>query len=112
MKKKNIFVHAFCHELRTGVGVNKITHAIEKLYGHQQSPFNWFEDGRTEKELVTLLRKIGYEIPKDTQGSDKIYKLAYRINISNEKYSWHNSKKEGVSNAKSKKNIHRVWPGF
>ena len=74
MSKKNIFVHAFCHELRTGIGVNKITHAIEKLYGHQQSPFNWFEDGRTEKELVTLLRKIGYEIPKDTQGSDKIYK--------------------------------------
>ena len=32
------------------------------------------EEGCTEKELVTLLRKIGYEIPKDTQGSDKIYK--------------------------------------
>ena len=74
MSKKNIFVHAFCQELRTGLGVNKITHAIEKLYGYQQSPFNWFEDGRTEKELVTLLRKIGYEIPKDTKGSDKIYK--------------------------------------
>ena len=38
----------------------------------ESDAYCWLEDGRTEKEIVELLRKIGYDIPEDFQGSETI----------------------------------------
>lgn len=39
---------------------------------YESDAYCWLESGRTEREIVTLLRKIGYDIPKDFQGSDDV----------------------------------------
>ena len=39
---------------------------------YESDAFCWLEVGRTEKEIVELLRKIGYDIPKDFKGSEDI----------------------------------------
>ena len=46
---------------------------LQVIGGKSESDaYCWLEDGRTEREIVTMLRKIGYDIPKDFKGSEDI----------------------------------------
>ncbi|MBQ6110550.1 MAG: hypothetical protein IJL05_04165 [Alphaproteobacteria bacterium] len=70
-KKKNIYLAAFYHEIETYAGIGRICRALGRD-ARESNAYCWIEDGRTEKEIVALLRKIGYDIPKDFKGSADI----------------------------------------
>lgn len=69
---KNIYLAALGYEIATGTGIEKICKALRSKYITESTAYCWIEDGRTEREIVTLLRKIGYDIPKDFKGSEDI----------------------------------------
>lgn len=72
MKKKNIYLAAFYHEIQTHLGLGRICHAIKCDWVSESNALCWLEKGRTEKEIVAILRAVGYEIPKDFKGSEDI----------------------------------------
>lgn len=67
---KNVYLAA----LRTAIGNDDDLDKICQIIGgqYESNAYCWLEDGRTEREIVTMLRKIGYDIPKDFQGSDDV----------------------------------------
>lgn len=67
---KNVYLAA----LRTAIGNDDDLDKILQIVGgsYESDAYCWLETGRTEREIVTLLRKIGYDIPKDFQGSDDV----------------------------------------
>ncbi|MBR4507026.1 MAG: hypothetical protein IKP24_00655 [Alphaproteobacteria bacterium] len=69
---KNIYLAALGYEITSGDGIDRICKALRCKYVSESNAYCWIEDGRTEREIVTLLRKIGYDIPKDFQGSDDV----------------------------------------
>lgn len=71
-KKKNVFVSAFYHAINSDNGVEKICWALGSEYVTESTAYCWIEEPRTEKEIVAMLRKIGYDIPKEFKGSDEI----------------------------------------
>ena len=71
-KKKNIYLAALGHEIATGDGIDRICKALRCKYVSESNAYCWLEEGRTEREIVALLRKIGYDIPEDFKGSDNI----------------------------------------
>ena len=71
-QKKNIYLAALGHEISTGNGIDRICNALRCKYVSESNAYCWLEEGRTEREIVTLLRKIGYDIPEDFKGSDSV----------------------------------------
>lgn len=69
--KKNIYLATFSHELVSG-DIEKLCKAIGIKDGYESDAYCWLEEGRTEKEIIDVLRKLGYDIPKDTTGSENI----------------------------------------
>lgn len=69
---KNIYLAALGYEIATGTGIERICRALRCNYVSESNAYCWIEDGRTEREIVSLLRKIGYDIPKDFRGSEEI----------------------------------------
>ena len=68
--KKNIYLAALARAIMDDVELDQILHVIG---GNTESDaYCWLEEGRTEKEIVALLRKIGYDIPEDFKGSDSV----------------------------------------
>ena len=39
---------------------------------YESDAYCWLESGRTEKEIIMLLRSIGYDIPKEVVGSESV----------------------------------------
>ena len=69
-QKKNIYLAALARAIMDDVELDQILHVIG---GNTESDaYCWLEEGRTEKEIVALLRKIGYDIPEDFIGSENI----------------------------------------
>jgi hypothetical protein len=68
--KKNIYLAALARAIMDDVELDQILHVIG---GNTESDaYCWLEEGRTEKEIVALLRKIGYDIPEDFIGSETV----------------------------------------
>ena len=61
---------ALGHAIMNDTDLEQILQVIGGDY--ESHAFCWLEVGRTEYEIVELLRKIGYDIPKDFIGSKKI----------------------------------------
>ena len=70
--KKNIYLAALAHAISTDSGLDKICKVLGSKYVTESNAYCWLEDGRTEREIVTMLRKIGYDIPEGFQGSEDI----------------------------------------
>ena len=70
-KKKNIYLSALYHEAQTYAGIGRICCALG-CDARESNVYCWLEKGRTEDEIATLLRKVGYDIPKDFKGSTDI----------------------------------------
>lgn len=71
-KKKNLFVAAYYAAINSENGIEKICWALGSEYISESTAYCWIEEEHTEKEIVDMLRKIGYDIPKEFKGSDKI----------------------------------------
>jgi hypothetical protein len=68
--KKNIYLAALGRAIMDDTELDQI---LQVIGGKSESDaYCWLEDGRTEKEIVALLRKIGYDIPKDFIGSETV----------------------------------------
>ncbi len=72
-RTKNVYVSALLHELMTEDGITNVCKAIGENYVTESNAWCWYEHGRTEKEIIRLLRKIGYDIPKEVTGSKQIF---------------------------------------
>lgn len=72
-QKANVYVSAFKYECCHEDGIEKICKAIGDDFIVESTARCWLEKGQTEKEIIKLLRKIGYDIPKEIVGSDTIY---------------------------------------
>ena len=70
--RKNIYLAALASEIRTDEGIDQICKAIGIKNGTESDAYCWLEDGRTEKEIICVLRKIGYDIPKEVVGSEDV----------------------------------------
>ena len=70
--KKNIYLAALANAINTREGLENICLVLGCEYVSESTAYCWIEDGRTEREIVTMLRKIGYDIPKDFKGSEDI----------------------------------------
>ena len=68
--KKNIYLAALVTAIRNDDDLDKICQVVGGSY--ESDAYCWLESGRTEREIITLLRKIGYDIPKDIKGSEDI----------------------------------------
>lgn len=69
---KNIYLAALAHAITTNVGLENICFALGCEYVSESHAYCWLEEDRTEREIITLLRAIGYEIPKYIKGSTQI----------------------------------------
>lgn len=69
--KRNLYLAAFAREMITADGIERICTALGKPGGTESDAYCWLEVGRTEKEIVALLRKIGFDIPKEIVGSSR-----------------------------------------
>ena len=67
--KKNVYLAAFAREVTDYEGVDAICKALGIKDGTESDVYCWLEEGRTEKEIIQILRKIGYDIPKEIVGS-------------------------------------------
>jgi len=67
---KNVYLAALAAAINNDDDLDKILQIVGGSY--ESDAYCWLESGRTEREIVTLLRKIGYDIPKDFQGSDDV----------------------------------------
>jgi len=67
---KNVYLAA----LRTAIGNDDDLDKICQIIGgqYESDAYCWLESGRTEKEIVDLLRSIGYDIPADFKGNENI----------------------------------------
>lgn len=70
-KTKNIYLAALSHEIVSG-DIEKVCKAMGIKDGYESDAYCWLEDGRTEKEIIDVLRKLGYDIPQETVGSENI----------------------------------------
>ena len=68
--KKNIYLAALGRAITDDVELDQVLRVIGGRY--ESDAYCWIEEGRTEKEIVALLRKIGYDIPKDFIGSETV----------------------------------------
>lgn len=71
--KTNVYVTAFKYECCKVDGIEKICKAIVDDFVVESTARCWLENGRTEKEIIKVLRKIGYDIPNEIVGSDAVY---------------------------------------
>lgn len=69
--KRNLYLAALAAELITADGVERICIALGKPDGTESDAYEWMEAGRSEKEIVAMLRKIGFDIPKEIVGSSR-----------------------------------------
>jgi hypothetical protein len=70
--KKNIYLAALGNAINNDDELDLICKAIGNPDGTESDAYCWIEEGRTEHELVTLLRKIGYDIPSEIRGSKDV----------------------------------------
>ncbi len=70
--KKNIYLAALRNAINNDDELDLIYQAIGCPDGTESDAYCWIEEGRTEHEIITLLRKIGYDIPNEIQGSKDI----------------------------------------
>ena len=68
--KKNIYLAAFARSIMDDDDLAEICKIVGGSY--ESDAYCWLEVGRTEREIVTLLRAIGYDIPKDFKGSENL----------------------------------------
>ena len=67
---KNVYLAALATAINTDDDLDKILQIVGGSY--ESDAYCWLESGRTEREIVALLRNIGYDIPKDFKGSENI----------------------------------------
>ncbi len=72
-QKKNVYLAALVHAINTDDGIDAMCKAIKEDFVVQSSCWCWLETGRTEKEIIAVLRKMGYDIPKEIVGSDTVF---------------------------------------
>jgi hypothetical protein len=70
--KKNTYLAALGNAINNNDELELICQAIGRSDGTESDAYCWIEEGRTEHEIVTLLRKIGYDIPSEIQGSKDV----------------------------------------
>lgn len=70
--KKNIYLAALGNAINNDDELELICQAIGCPDGTESDAYCWIEEGRTEYEIVTLLREIGYDIPNEIQGSKDV----------------------------------------
>lgn len=71
-QKKNMYLAALANAINNDDELDLICKTIGCPDGTESDAYCWLEEGRTEHEIVTLLRKIGYDIPNEIQGSKDI----------------------------------------
>lgn len=67
---KNVYLAALGRAIMDDVELEQILRVIGGKY--ESDAYCWLESGRTEREIITLLRNIGYDIPKEVLGSENI----------------------------------------
>ena len=67
---KNVYLAALATAINNDDDLNKILQIVGGKY--ESDAYCWLESGRTEREIITLLRNIGYDIPKEVVGSETI----------------------------------------
>ena len=67
MKNKNLYVAALDSELHNCESIGKIC----DLFGGVEQGLKWIRQEHTEKEIIDVLRKLGFEIAPDITGSTK-----------------------------------------
>ena len=67
---KNVYLAALATAIRNDDDLDKICQIVGGSY--ESDAYCWLESGRTEREIVALLRNIGYDIPKDFKGDENI----------------------------------------
>ena len=68
--RKNVYLAAFANAINNDDDLDKILQIVGGSY--ESDAYCWLESGRTEREIVTLLRSIGYDIPVEFKGSETI----------------------------------------
>lgn len=71
-QKKNIYLATLANAINNDDELDLICKAIGCPDGTESDAYCWLEEGRAEQEIINLLRKIGYDIPKDFKGSTNI----------------------------------------
>ncbi len=72
-QKKNVYLAALMYAINTDDGIEAMCKAIKEDFVVESSCRYWLEKGRTEKEIIAVLRKMGYDIPKAIVGSDTVF---------------------------------------
>ena len=67
---KNVYLAALGRAIMDDVELEQILRVIGGKY--ESDAYCWLESGRTEKEIIMLLRSIGYDIPKEVVGSESV----------------------------------------
>ena len=68
--RKNVYLAALATAINNDDDLDKILQIVGGSY--ESDAYCWLETGRTEREIVTLLRSIGYDIPVEFKGSETI----------------------------------------
>ncbi len=69
--KRNLYLATLAGELITADGIERICTALGEPDGTESDAYEWLESGRSEKEIVAMLRKMGFDIPKEIVGSSR-----------------------------------------
>ncbi len=76
MKQKlNVYLAALMYAINTDDGIDSMLKILDKedSFFTESDCWCWLENGRTEKEIIDMLRKMGYDIPKEIVGSDTVF---------------------------------------
>jgi len=71
--KKNIYYELLLKEIFCGNGIEVICKEIGENYVTESNALCWLEQGQTEKTIISMLRKLDYNIPKDVIGSNQVF---------------------------------------
>lgn len=72
-QKKNVYYELLLKEIFCGDGIEVICKEIGEDFVTESNALCWLEQGQTEKTIISMLRKLNYDIPANVVGSDIIY---------------------------------------